>query len=230
MAYSEPIAPLPVQTPPKRRNLVLIVSMVLLLVFLMGAGCVALFLSGSKAVNGAKIPADRFLTALEKPDYAAAREMLSGEAKQATTQNTITDVMEVLQKRRGKAVSHSESQSFNVKTYNGVTQVQLTYQETFADKSQTPVRLVLTPERQHLESSVLTREHLIKSLFCARMKVWHEQKSISFLYRTPNGSNSSASPTITGTASANVTALRYFFYPSKATAIRKSPSRSAVTG
>ena len=146
MAYSEPSAPPPVLRPAKRKNTVLIVSVVLLVMLLTGAGCVALFLGGSKAVSGAKVPADQFLSALEKPDYAAAREMFSAQTKQATTKNTIPDVMEVLQKRRGKAVSHSQAQGFNVKNYNGVTQVQLVYQETFADKSQTPVRLVLTPE------------------------------------------------------------------------------------
>lgn len=147
MSYSEPYAPPPVMRPAKRKNTVLIVAVVLLVIFLTVGGCVALFLGGSKAVESAKVPADRFLTLIEKRKYADARQMLSTQTEQTTTPETVSDVLAVLEKRRGKAVSHSGPQSFNVNSFNGVTQVRLGYREKFAGGSETPVTLILTPEK-----------------------------------------------------------------------------------
>ena len=153
MFYSKRSAlPPPASRPAKRRNLVLIAVVVLLGVFVVVGIGLDYFLSGAKAVIGAKVTANRFLSLVEKHKYRAAfNEITYRGESDPTSPDTVRAIVSAQEKRRGKAVSHSSPQRFNVKNPNGVTVVRLVYQEKFANKSEVPVEILLVHPRDTWE-------------------------------------------------------------------------------
>ncbi len=147
MSTTEPyVPPLPTPpTPPRSRSKTPFLLGCALLIFLVGGGCVALFLAGSRSVSAAKVPAEQFLVAIEQADYKSARQSLTRQTGASSSASSIPDIMSLLQKRHGKSISHTGPQNYNVSTFNGVTQVRLVYLEKF-ERGQTPVQLILTPE------------------------------------------------------------------------------------
>jgi hypothetical protein len=145
MTYQQTSPPPPVPSP--YRNTTRFIVAIVLLVTLLGAGCIGLLVTaGTKSVSAARPAADRFLRLIENDDYAGAQQMLATGTRGTTTEDSLSDVMTVLEKRRGKARSHTGPNGFNIRSFNGVTQVEMGYDEVF-ENGHTPVDLVLTPER-----------------------------------------------------------------------------------
>lgn len=140
------IQPRPVSPPRNKAALPLAVCgcMAVVLVIVVFAGFRA-FRSGSTSVKQAGDGADHFLSGLERQDYQTAFNFFTAQTRKGRTIEDITDAMEVLAKRHGRPVSHRQLPGFYVNTFNGVTSVSLTYQETF-EKGEMPVKIDLIAE------------------------------------------------------------------------------------
>lgn len=111
-------------------------------------GAVSLFKSGSKSVAGAQVAADRFLAALEHQDYPGAYRQMTRQTQASASVNSIRDVMEVVQQRRGPALRHAALPGFYINSYNGVTQVRVAYREEFKTGQTSVQRMLLQKQGQ----------------------------------------------------------------------------------
>jgi hypothetical protein len=137
------VAPVRTPDPMKRRlGLVVVLCIAFLAVMLCIRGGLVAFRAGSKVLSGAKVTAEQFLQKVEKKDYKAIVPLLAAETQKKASADDIADIVKLLEKKRGAVTGHTGPESWNIRTYNGTTRVQLRYQETF-EKGETDVQLVM---------------------------------------------------------------------------------------
>jgi len=117
--------------PPRNRVILSLAFCSFLFIVLIVIGGVSAFRLGSIRVKQADVGAGQFLVALEKSDDQTAFNLLSLQARNGKTVQTLRDDMGTMAKRYGHPVSHRRQPGFYMNTINGVTSVRLVYQETF---------------------------------------------------------------------------------------------------
>ena len=102
------------------------------------------FRAGAAANRSAGPAASRFLTLIERHQYAAAHNLMTPAAQLAAPVSKLQDLQQFMEKEHGRSLGHSGPTNWYLGYVNGVTTDRLSYTERFA---RGPVSVIVTLAR-----------------------------------------------------------------------------------
>ena len=136
------VPPQPIPSSSNRsRNIA--IAVVLALFALIGLGIFSAVRGFQQVRSETEPVAERFLTSIEKHDFAEAYSLLSPGTQKLTTPKKLSDLVALLEKDRGKMTGHGKPTNFFAGINNGTQHAKVVYRESYKS-GEGAVTLVLT--------------------------------------------------------------------------------------